>query len=115
MPFVKGALAARGDGDLAAVGQLLLRLCLILVNSDTPTLRHEPRWSCQCKPCAAVWVASKSGPVLRIDLDTASGRPVQTWTRGHSEARTIYHVHDAAALGGGPALLIGRDNGALEV
>src|SRR5882672_4000811 len=106
MPFVKGDLAACGDRDLAAAAKLLHGLCFDRVELDTPTLPHEPRWSCQCKPCAAVWVASKSGSVLRSDLDTPSGRPVQTWTGGRSEARTIYHVHDEAALGGGPVLLI---------
>ncbi|HSR99045.1 MAG TPA: hypothetical protein VLM79_18445, partial [Kofleriaceae bacterium] len=118
---MKGDLAARGDRDLAAAAQLLHRLCFDRVELEPSSARaelalpHEPRWSCQCKRCAAVWVASKSGSVLRIDLDTPTGRPRQTWTGGHSEARTIYHVHDGAALGGGPVLLVGRDNGALEI
>src|SRR4029078_6820976 len=79
-----------------------------------------PRWSCQCATCAAMWVASKSGDVMRIDLATDDPRrpPRQTWFPGTQEARTIFHQHDGTALRATPAatgsksvLLIGRDDG----
>jgi nucleoside phosphorylase len=113
MPFVTGVLGGRTD--LAADAQLLHDLCFDRVHLETPRLTYEPRWSCQCRPCAAMWVASKSGAVMRIDLDTPTGRPVQRWLPGNREARTIYHVHDGTALGGGSYLLIGRDDGALDI
>jgi hypothetical protein len=113
MPFATGVLS--GHGDLAAAAQLLHDLCFDRIELQTPKLSYEPRWSCQCRECAAVWVASKSGDVMRIDLETLSGRPGQTWFPGNREARTIYHQHDGLALGGTSFLLIGRDDGALDI
>lgn len=113
MPFATGVLSGRDD--LAAAAQLLHALCFDRVELQTPKLSYEPRWSCQCRDCAAVWVASKSGDVMRIDLETLSGRPGQTWFPGNREARTIYHQHDGTALDGKSCLFIGRDNGALDI
>lgn len=123
MPFVKGVLARRPD-DFEAAAELLLEFGFDPVELTTPKLSYEPRWSCQCATCAAMWVASKSGDVMRIDLATDDPRrpPRQTWFPGNQEARTIFHQHDGAALRAGPeatgsnsVLLIGRDDGYLDV
>src|SRR4051812_24705766 len=112
--LVTGVLAGRHD--LGATAQLLYGFCFDRVELETPRLSYEPRWSCQCrKDCAAVWIASKSGAVMHIALATATGRPEQRWFPGDRAVRTICHVHDGTALGGGSFLLIGRDKGALDI
>jgi len=117
MSFAKGELARRveagGREGLVAAAQLLHAECFDRVALETPTVSYEPRASCHCRECAAVWIAWKSGHVMRIDLD--SDPPAQDTEPGAREARTIYHLHDCAALGGGSFILVGRDDGALEI
>jgi hypothetical protein len=113
VPFAQGVLSSAGD--LASAAQLLHGFNFDRVELETPRLSYEPRWSCQCKACAAVWIASKSGAVMRIGLSTPDGRAEQQWFPGDREARTIYHLHDGTALGGGSFLLIGRDQGTLDI
>jgi hypothetical protein len=110
MQYAKGTLASEG---LPGAARLLHGLCFDPVKLEPPELSHEPRWSCQCRDCASVWIASKSGDVMCIDLKTHP--PTSRSLRGNREARTIYHLHHGAALGGGSFLLIGRDDGALDI
>src|ERR1700761_2826245 len=110
MPYAKGALA---DGDLVAAARLLHKLCFDRVPLEKSELNPEPRSSCKCKHCASLWIASKSGDVMRIDL--APHPRTQPPIVGQREARTIYHLHHGRALGHGAFLLIGRDDGALDI
>jgi hypothetical protein len=126
MPYVKGLLARRPD-DLEAAAKLLFEFGFDPVELETPKLSYEPRWSCQCKHgCAALWIASKSGDVMRIDLrtDNPARPPRQTWFPGNRAARTIHHQHAGAALRAprttastrpDSVLLIGRDDGYLDI
>lgn len=113
MQLARGVLATRSD--FAAAAELLHRFCFDRVELETPRLSYEPRGSCQCTRCAAVWIALKSGTVMRIALRTPTGRPVQRWFPGNREARTMDHHHGGGALGEGCHLLIGRDDGALDI
>lgn len=127
--LVKSELEDREDLDAAALR--LYRFGFDRVALRDPTLGYEPRSSCQCRDCAAFWIGSKAGPVMRIDLRAdpgggASG-PRQRSLSGNSGARTLRHVHDehdSAALTiptstgeSSPAsfLLIGRDDGVLDI
>jgi hypothetical protein len=103
--------------DLAATAQLLHDFNLARIELESPRLGLEPRATCQClnAACAAVWIASKSGEVMRIGLAAASGRPEQRWFPGDRGARAIYHQHNGTALGDGAVLLVGRDDGTLEI
>jgi len=122
MRFARGALA---DSDsLASAAQLLHDQCFDEIELDRPSLGYEPRCSTRCATCAAFWIASKTGEVMRIDLRVRpSGdplrppRPGQRAIAGDRTARAIHHVHDDddRALGGGCYLLVGRDSGELDI
>jgi hypothetical protein len=121
MPFATGALGSRRD--LASSAELLHALCFDAIELDQPRLCYESRWSVQCAECAALWIASKAGQVMRIDLQVAQpgDRPSQRWIPGeyadHLEGavRTMCHVHRGSGLGNGSFLLLGRDNGFLDI
>ena len=91
MQYAKGALADQG---LPGAARLLHALCFDRVALEISDLSHEPRWSCQCKDCASMWIASKSGDVMHIDLKAHP--PTQRSIPGNREARTIYHLHHGA-------------------
>lgn len=102
------------DRELAAA--VLLRHALGFEEVALPVARlsYEPRSSCQCtRACATVWVGAKSGAVMRLEL--TGHRPTQSWFPGDREARSVCHVHDELAPGRGSVLLIGRDDGCLEI
>jgi len=117
MSFAKGELAGRaglgGRDGLVTAAQLLHAECFDRVALETPSPSYEPRASCHCKDCCAVWIAWKTGDVTCIDLN--SDPPSQSAERGDSAARAICHLHDGTALGGGSFLLVGRDDGELEI
>jgi hypothetical protein len=121
MPFATGVLARRGD--LARIAQLLHGLCFDPIELDEPRLAYESRWSAQCSACAALWIASKAGKVMRIDLAVAADgdRPPQRWIpdeaagRFDGAVRTMCHVHRAPGLGHGSFVLLGRDSGFLDI
>jgi hypothetical protein len=48
-------------------------------------------------------------------LELAGGTARQSWLPGDREARSVCHVHDGLLPGGGSVLLIGRDDGCLEI
>lgn len=125
-----------GQDGLDVAAQRLYRFGFDRVALSHPTLGYEPRSSCQCKQCAALWVGSKSGSVMRIDLraDTPDpGRPGhaaghrhrvhearQTFLSGNREARAVIHLHACEALtprdrAAASFLLIGRDDGMLDI
>ena len=118
MQFVKGVLADRRD--LGSMAKLLHEQRFDRIEVSMPKLEYEPRWSDKCATCAALWIASKAGNVMRIELRVAAtdgAIPTRAECRvisGERAARSIYHVHDNMALGGGSFLLIGRDNGMLD-
>jgi len=121
MPFATGVLARRGD--LARMARLLHDLCFDPIELDEPRLAYESRWSAQCSACAALWIASKAGKVMRIDLAVASDeeRPSQRWIPEQAvgpfdgAVRTMCHVHRAPGLGHGSFVLLGRDSGFLDI
>jgi 3',5'-cyclic AMP phosphodiesterase CpdA len=121
MPFATGVLGGRND--LANSAQLLHALCFDAIELDQPRLSYESRWSVQCAKCAALWIASKAGKVMRIDLQVArpGDRPLQRWIAGESAdhiegaVRAMCHVHRGSGLGNGSFLLLGRDNGFLDL
>ena len=82
---------------------------------DVPALSYEPRSSCQCTQCAAVWVGSKSGVVMHLALAPSSSGASQRWLRGTREARAVHHLHGGLAPGDDHLLLVGRDDGSLEI
>ncbi|HEU4734694.1 MAG TPA: CHAT domain-containing protein [Kofleriaceae bacterium] len=49
---------------------------------------------------------------MRLELTNGTAR--QSWFPGIREARSVCHVHEGLAPGGGSILLIGRDDGCLE-
>jgi serine/threonine protein kinase len=104
------------SGPLIDEAALLHRFCFKPIKLDTPVLSYEPRGSSKCEQCTTCWLASKSGDIMRIALST--GQPRQSWFPGDREARTICHQchqHDDSALNIGPFLLVGRDDGALDI
>lgn len=122
--LVQSELEGREELDVAA--QRLYRFGFDRVVLPQPTLGYEPRSSCRCESCAALWVGSKSGPVMRIDLRfeagprQKAGEARQTFLSGNREARAVHHLHGCAALTGrgrDPAsfLLVGRDDGVLDI
>lgn len=78
-------------------------------------LSYEPRSSCQCAQCGAVWVGTKSGVVMHLALAPRTARISQRWFPGTREARSVWHVHDGLTSGGVAVLLVGRDDGSLEI
>lgn len=121
--LVQSELEGRDGLDVAA--RRLYRFGFDRVTLPEPSLGYEPRASCQCKECAALWVGSKSGPVMRIDLRIAASashpdHAVQTFLSGNREARAVLHLHACKALtrpDRDPAsfLLVGRDDGLLDI
>ncbi|MFT3769295.1 MAG: hypothetical protein QM820_27970 [Minicystis sp.] len=77
------------------------------------SLAHEVRWSESCPECGVIWIGSKSGEVLRIDLGER-GIEEQIHTFGTS-VRTLLHVHASTAFGGEGRLFVGTDDGYLHV
>lgn len=118
MRVARSALELEDRADeLDTVALRLLRFGFDRVALPRPTLGYEPRSSAQCGACAALWVGSKAGPTLRIDLQTASGRAEQRFLPGNREARTLKHLHACRGFSTADAsfLLIGRDDGFLEI
>jgi hypothetical protein len=128
MRFVTSELEGRDDLEAAALR--LYRFGFDKVDLPIPTLGYEPRSSCQCSECAALWIGSKSGPVMRIELSAerdphAPGgpprsRPRQSFLPGNAAARALCHFHACGALTGDHAppdsfLLVGRDDGVLDI
>jgi serine/threonine protein kinase len=110
----RGELLYGETGLLQRAALLLENFCFKPVPLDTRKSMYEPRASCRCDGgCGAVWVATKTGEVVRI-APSSDGAQV-AWFFGRREARTIYHQHDGEALDLGPVLLIGRDDGALDI
>lgn len=102
------------DPELSAAAKLRHALGFEEVPLPSARLSYEPRSSCQCtRACAAVWVGAKSGAVMRLELTGGTAR--QSWFPGDREARSVCHIHDGFRPSGGSVLLIGRDDGCLEI
>lgn len=115
----RGEELRAGDELTEAVG-LLYEFCFKPEKLGVAKLDYEPRASCHCKEpgCAALWIASKSGTVMRVELPTGHGGKVkQSEDRGDREVRAIHHVHDGGPFGEPQQrlLLVGRDDGMLEI
>src|SRR5262245_55276824 len=80
---------------LLALGRLLSRKCLDPVLLPGLRLDYEPRTSTACAACGAIWIGSKAGEVVRVDLREPRGRS-PGFARGmvNSGVRAILHVHD---------------------
>lgn len=78
-------------------------------------LGYEPRSSCQCARCGAVWVGTKSGIVMHLGLAPRTAEVSQRWFPGTREARSVCHLHDGLTSEAAAVLLVGRDDGSLEV
>ena len=75
--------------------------------------RYEARWSESCEICGTIWIGTKAGEVLCLDLGHATPRVLSlTLDRG---VRTLLHLHGPNAFGPGHSLLVGTDDGFLRL
>ena len=84
---LRSQLVHAESDPLTKAAALLHQFCFKQLKLDTPVLSYEPRGSCKCEQCTKVWLASKSGDVMRIDLRAAE--PRQHWFPGNREVRAI--------------------------
>jgi hypothetical protein len=74
--------------------------------------RYEARWSESCELCGAIWIGTKAGEVLCIDLGKETTRVLElSLDRG---VRTLLHLHGPNAFGPDHTLLVGTDDGFLR-
>jgi serine/threonine protein kinase len=74
--------------------------------------RYEARWSESCERCGAIWIGTKAGEVLCLDLGHETPRVLPlTLDRG---VRTLLHLHGPNAFGPDHCLLVGTDDGFLR-
>jgi serine/threonine protein kinase len=75
--------------------------------------RYEARWSESCELCGTIWIGTKAGEVLCLDLGHATPRVLSLMLdRG---VRTLLHLHGPNAFGPGHSLLVGTDDGFLRL
>ncbi len=120
----KGALVpqierARGEKKLKLIGKLLHSYCLDNVALDPAGrfLQYEPRSTARCVDCGTMYVGTKAGQFRAIKLKTAVKQCyADKIVEPRSNVRAILHIHDApVSWGAGPFLLVGTDNGQVEV
>lgn len=80
--------------------------------AGSATLRHEARWSESCPDCGTIWIGSKAGEILQIELRGDGIRTART-SLG-SGVRTLLHMHTGGVFGS-RALLVGTDDGYLHI
>lgn len=101
--------------SLFAAGRLLHERAFDPVPLDelhiTPPI-YEARWSDSCPHCGRIWIGTKAGEVVCMDL----ARQAQgAWRhRFDSGVRALVHLHDDSALAPGATLLVGTDDGFLH-
>ncbi|MEP7124985.1 MAG: hypothetical protein ABJE95_28910 [Byssovorax sp.] len=73
---------------------------------------YEARWSESCELCGAIWIGTKAGEVVCIDLGNDAPRVLElVLDRG---VRTLLHLHGPNAFGPDHSLLVGTDDGFLR-
>ncbi|MEP7120301.1 MAG: hypothetical protein ABJE95_05305 [Byssovorax sp.] len=74
---------------------------------------YEARWSESCDLCGAIWIGTKAGEVLCIDLRNDGPRVLKIeLDRG---VRTLLHLHGANVFGPEHTLVVGTDSGFIHI